>query len=262
MSHRDSRKNSKKPKPDSEIETLADRFHSMHLHHIPTPVHDEVTCHHKFKHALKKWTGSTRRRHSYSDLCHIQKGTKDPTECKYIIKVFHHDDRKNPALFRHEVRILKDIEEKKLNIIPHLYSLFSCGRYGLVVMDKWDGDLLELIFNHNYASVDHLQRLYHMTRHMLEHLHNAGWSHGRITFHNVIFQMQSEGFRLGLVNWTHAKSLPVGSEERNRILIQKDLNQIDIMFMELYQMIEALKNHESPPKNLPESLMARFQKIE
>jgi len=245
------------------IETLVDKFHSMHLHHLPAPVHDEESCKAKFKEALRKWTGSTkipRMRQSYTDVCHLQKDSKDPNECKYIIKVFKQDDYKNPALFRHETRILKDIQQKKLNIIPHLYSSFACGRYGLVVMDKWDGDILELIFAHKYATPEHLQKLYGMAQHTLEHLHTAGWVHGNITFHNIIFQMQSEGFRLGLVNWSHAKALSPHHDERDQLLIKRDLNDIDIMFMEITQMIDAMKHHEALPDNLPEHLLARFEK--
>lgn len=263
MSHRDSRVTQKKHRKD-EVETLAERFHSMHLHHIPVPTHDELTCKHKFKHALKKWTGSSRHKTSYSDVCHIQKGTKNPSECKYIIKVFHEKDQQNPALFRHECRVLKELEEHKLNITPHLYSLFSCGRYGLIVMDKWDGDMLELIFSHQHFTMEALQTLYHKVRFMVETLHKAGWSHGRINFHNIIFQHFEGGLRLGLVSWAHARAFSNRHQPNHRdmVLIKSDINDVDVMFMELFQTINALNNHEPLPLNLPHALKARFVKVE
>jgi len=242
-------------KKKDEIESLSDRMSSMHLHHIPVNGKDKESCKEKFQAALKKWTGSARRRKSYNGVCH----SKEDKQCKYVIKVFQKDDHKNPALFRHEIRVLRDLEKLHLNISPHVHQMFACGLYGLVVMDKWDGDLLELIFSQRHFTEIALRHLYMKVRDIVSKLHQAGWVHGRINFQNIIFR----GEQLGLVSWAHAQSLSnvKHHSERDALLIKSDMHAIDILFMELGQTVQAIEKGMELPENLPIALKHRFKKI-
>jgi RIO-like serine/threonine protein kinase len=249
----------KKKKKKNTVETLADKFHSLHLHHLDIESMNEADCKARFKRELKKWTGSSRIRKSYADTCHHQKTQQ---KCDYVMKVFHLHDKKNPALFRHEVNILKDLQEQKLDIMPRIHTIFTCNRYGLVVMDRWQGDLLELLFSHHQnMTQETLQKIYQQLRFQVETLHRAGYVHGRINFHNIVFQvLPPNNFRLGLVSWAHARALshPQYPNARDKLLIACDIQALDILFLEIQQILESLEKNTHLPDNIPIALKTRF----
>ena len=243
---------------------LARQFANMH---IGVQHSDEKHCREVFFNKLKKATGKSRiRRRSYVDVC----SSSSTRKCKYVMRVFDHDT-KGKILFQHELTVLKDLASKHVDFIPKIREAFTCSpskgvTYGLLVMEKWDGDILDLLFrqqDHNVEAT--FQTAYHLAKVAMGELHKAGWCYGAnsIDFRHLIFCASRQcpdvlktehGFHIGFLDWKKARPKTPSGEE-------SDMNKLDLLFMEISHTIRALRHRHPIPEHVPAGMFAKAQSL-
>lgn len=242
----------------ANVNSLLEHFERLHLHHLSSRHQTEDYCRKEFARKLKQWTGTARKRknRTYVEACTDRR----QQQCRYVIRVFDQDDE-GKLQFAHEIRVLQALSDQKVDFVPPVHTAFLCQNYGLLVQSKWEGDIVDLLFAQKEAQLEAtFQRAHHMAQVMLTELHRAGFCYGQnaIDFRHLIVCRQPQcpdvmkadaGFHLGLQDWRGARPFsPEGAEQ--------DLHHLNILFMELAALIQALRHHHP---NLPEHLPAALR---
>lgn len=147
-------------------------------------------------------------------------------------------------------------------------SLTLCARrYGLLIQDKWKGNLLDLLFKQKEYDLEAVYQLSHrLAIRMLTELHQAGICYGapRVSFKNVLYcdspkcqdvMKTNHGFHLGLQDWRMAT--PRTSEG-----MEQDMAAMNTLFMEISHAIQTMRRRERVlPPHIPHDMRVAIQKM-
>ena len=220
----------------SMVSHLVQSFESMHL---GVEHKDRDHCEKLLQSKLKKWTKSGRI---------PNRPTTIRKKSKYVMKIFNHPP-KVQVLFEHEVEVLQSLKKSRSTFGPKVHEAFVCGPYGLIVMDNWQGTVLDLVFSNN--AHNSLDELHEQAKQLLTKLHKAGWTfvRNRLDFRSLVYRHHhSRGVQLGLVNWKHAKRVTEAGKLH-------DFEALQFLFKE----IQTAKENPTSPI-LPHSMTAALRK--
>jgi tRNA A-37 threonylcarbamoyl transferase component Bud32 len=145
-------------------------------------------------------------------------------------------------IFRKEAKLWTALAECSETITPRLYEVFHCGNYGLIVSDKWAGDLMYLLKRHpEFREEDKLRGIYDTLRQLLTRLHQCGYVHGKMETRSIVYTMSAEGPVFHLINFQHARKT---KRDRAR---QKDFRELKHVFEELRLLISTEEVHDLLP---------------
>jgi hypothetical protein len=227
--------------------SLLDEFERMHMHHISVSKKTKQYCRKKFTRLLRSFKEKPVNK-TYTSAC-----TDDRRkQCRYVIRVFNEHSH---VEFAHELKILELLSNHKVDFIPKVHTAFLCDNYGLLVQDKWNGDILDLLFSQKEPD---LKSAYDMSLLMLKELHKLGLCYGKMDFQNLIYvvdhSLTTKPFRLGLQDWRRARP-------RTDILVEQDEAQLKLLFSELQAGINALKERSKIPDHLPHAMRLKFLQL-
>lgn len=227
----------------------------MHMQHLSATHRTQEYCENEFKNALRK----LRR----EKIGKIFKRSYSETDGPYVIRIY---DKNAPIEFAHELRILRRLADNKADFFPPVHTAFVCEKYGILVQDKWKGDILDLLLSQHENVLPHtLENAKKLSLIMLERLHKLGlcYGHPTIDFQNLIFcndrgcpdvMGSPYGFHIGLNDWRFAHDVTETSAKH-------DLQQIHLLFAELQLGIESLKRREHLPDHLPAKMLVKLAKL-
>lgn len=247
--------------------SLIRQFEEMHLNHLAAEHKTDDYCRQAFLEKLKKWSRKRKaannlpKTHTYTDVCKDKRHKR----CKYVIKVFNDSDA-GRLQFAHELRTLKQIQDAQADFVPAVHTAFLCKNYGLLVQEKWSGDILDLLFAQKEDRVEEtFQRAHHQAQVMMAELHRLRLCYGRnkIDFRNVIYcakpdcpdVMKSQhGFHLGLQDWR-------GARTASDAFIAQDMHQINVLFMEIAHLVQSMRHKRPIPDHVPHGMRAKAEKL-
>lgn len=229
------------------------RFESMHMQHLSATHRTQEYCESEFKKALRKLEIGKIVKRSYSE-----------TDGPYVIRIY---DKNAPIEFAHELRILRRLADHKVDFFPPVHAAFVCEKYGILVQDKWKGDILDLLLSqHENVLPQTVENAKKLSLIMMDTLHEKVglcYGHGTIDFQNLIYcndrgcpdvQASPYGFHIGLNDWRLAHDV-------TQISAKHDLQQINLLFDELQLGIESLKRRERLPDHLPAKMCVKLAKL-
>jgi hypothetical protein len=77
---------------------------------------------------------------------------------------------------------------------PKLHQLLECDNYALIITDRWDGNVAQLLNNKNLSEADRRVLLDHIQQ-LLARLHTCGFAYGKFGAQDFLYR-QGSGRRL------------------------------------------------------------------
>jgi hypothetical protein len=223
----------------------------MHLNHFSAKNTTESHCRAEFLKRLKKFGDGTKEIRKIKNQTYVQAcADSRKKSCRYVVRVFD-SETSGKIQFAHELRVLQKLGDQKVDFVPRVHTAFLCKDYGLLVQDKWDGDVLDLLYKNEHM----LEEVYDAAQLMMRELHRAGFSYGKNAIHvkNLIMR-RSGGFQLGLQDWS--ETVPV-----TEFHAEHDMHCLQTLFSELRVALHAVKNGEPIPEFIPHGIKVKLGRL-
>lgn len=199
------------------------------------------------------------------ELCHEQK-------CPYVIKVqniFENIPNRSLDDFQQEVYIHRLVYDK-FKIAPRLYDAWICVpvpgsvedpdivAIGFIVMERMDGDLANL--PSDSLTMRQKNGIINVIHSQIDRVHQLGFEHRDIAFHNVFYKRQNGSVRFVLGDFGLAR--PVGQPRSKEAWDGGDdykrLKEVDAYLSEAYHIIPSQPTER---KQLPHSYVLQGPQI-
>jgi len=129
-------------------------------------------------------------------------------------------------------------------VTPLLYDAFVCSvekRYGITVMEKYDGDLVDLIVKH--PDIVNMNNIRHQLQGLVQQIQSVSVVHRDLGWQNVLFRQDGPTVKLVLTDFEDGKwfsSLSVSDERQWSAFSNNDVAQIDAVMEQLQTVIAFL----------------------
>ncbi len=258
------------PKPKPVKTAKPERKHQPETKHeilLPTKSLRRGTCERKYQeYSQGKHLGGGEFGEVF-DLCHEQK-------CPYVIKVqdIFKDNIPNRSLqdFQQEVYIHR-LAHDKLKIAPRIYDAWVCTpdpatvrdpdivATGFIVMERMDGDLSNLPTDSlSMGQKDGITNVIHS---QIDRLHQLGFEHRDIAFHNVFYKRQNGDLRFVLGDFGLARPIrqPRSKNAWDGDDDYKRLKEVDFDLSKTYRVSQSKLEER---KELPQSYVLTGPQID
>lgn len=127
-------------------------------------------------------------------------------------------------------------------VTPLLYDAFVCDsekRYGITVMEKYDGDLVDLIVKH--PGIVNLDNIRHHLQTLVQQIQSLSVVHRDLGWQNVLYRIEGPAVKIVLTDFEDGKWFSSNRDDRQwSAFSNNDVAQIDAVIEQLETVIEFL----------------------
>lgn len=211
------------------IKSLTDLFNKLHLHHISTSDMGKAHYQDLVERHMKR-----DKIHAYCDVCNNDHNS--------IVQIFTQKHS-----YEHNLKMYRHIQH--LHIVPAIKAHHWYGEYGVLVFDKWKGNILDLV---KLGTLQHLLSKY---KDLLKKIHQANISYGKIDWKNMIYSVQDNKIKVGFIHFDRAiRRTKAMTDDYWAHRIESDNQNLTIIFMQFDEAIKAWQAKNPLPDHLPQSL--------
>lgn len=113
-------------------------------------------------------------------------------DCRYIAKIFKINNKNNNPncytykdLVRNEMIITKHMSEFKIG--PQIYDLSLSDTEGIMIMNKYDGTLSDLLYLYQTDKSIPMEQIIQLIKEMVERMHSQGIIHRDLSSDNILY---------------------------------------------------------------------------
>lgn len=187
------------------MDTLTTLFNDMKMVDIPSSSRNRARCIQQFSNVLSKWQQTHNGKYQYT--------------IHAIKRAGQHD-----MVFRRQARLYRELYDCN-RLTPQVFDVVTCGKYGLIITDAWDGNLAHLLrIRPEWRRNAHLIKTKLLA--LVLRLHNCGYTLGKCDLQTFAYKLRGGDLEIVIANTRRIRKIV------SETLRQCDIDHINLLMIE------------------------------